>query len=114
MEAHNIGSAAFLAPETRTSPESGTPPWITSLSTTVRRLLLSPLFGRECTHRQGVNFLAHTFAKRAIDDLVLLDTILVAKLGADDDGLEVLTVTDDFDVFTDEIFQNVRLYGLGS
>jgi hypothetical protein len=27
-----IGSAAFLAPEMRTSPASGTPPWISSLS----------------------------------------------------------------------------------
>jgi hypothetical protein len=61
-----------------------------------------------------MNFLAHTFAKRAIDDLVLLDTILVAKLGADDDSLKVLAVASDFDVFTDEIFLNVRLYGLGS
>ena len=32
--AARIGSAAFLAPEMRTSPSSGTPPWICSLSTT--------------------------------------------------------------------------------
>ena len=30
--AHISGSAAFLAPETRVSPRSGTPPWIASLS----------------------------------------------------------------------------------
>ena len=59
-------------------------------------------------------FLSHSLAKRAIDNLVLLDTILVAKLGAHDDGLKVLTVADYFDVFAGKIVLNVSLYRIGS
>jgi len=86
------------------------PPWITSLSTTDWRLLLGPLLRRKRAHRQRVYFLSHSLAKRAIDDLVLLDTILVAKLGAHDNGLKMLTVAGHFNVFAGKIVLNVSFY----
>jgi len=54
-----------------------------------------------------VDFLAHTIAKRAIDNLMLLNTVLVAKLGADDDGLEMVAITDYLDVFARQAFLNI-------
>src|SRR5690242_16914935 len=86
--AHISGNAAFFAPETRISPESGTPPWMTSLST--RRLL-----GGERAHRQRMDFTAHAFSERRVDELVALHAAFAAKRLADDERLEVLAVARD-------------------
>src|SRR6185295_19638765 len=67
--AHRIGSAAFLAPDARTSPESAYPPSIVSLSMRA----VSPLLRSERLHRQCVNLLAHAVAERRIDELMLLN-----------------------------------------
>src|SRR6266853_669149 len=64
--AARIGSVAFLAPEMRTSPSRGTPPWICSLS----MLAVRGLFGRQCLDRQGVYLATHELAQRAVDHLV--------------------------------------------
>ena len=73
----------------------------------VCRLLIGPLLWSKCTHRKRVDFLAHTIAKRTIDNLMLLDTVLVAKLGADDHGLEMVAITDYLDVFARQAFLNI-------
>ena len=54
--AHMIGSAAFFAPETRTSPCKARPPVMRSLSTGL------PFRRRERAHRERVDFLAHALA----------------------------------------------------
>src|SRR5262245_675534 len=86
--AHMSGSAAFFAPETRISPDRGTPPWMMSLST--RRFLRG-----ERAHRQRVDLLAHALAERGVDELVALDAALAAKRLADDERLEMLAVACD-------------------
>jgi len=73
----------------------------------VCRLLVSPLLWSECTHRKSVDFLAHAIAQRTIDDLVLLYTILVAKLRADNDSLEMVAITNHLDVFARQAFLNI-------
>src|SRR5437764_1265692 len=90
--AHMIGSAAFFAPETRTSPSSERPPWMRSLSTGF------PLLRRQRAHRQRVDFLAHALAERRIDELVALHAIASGELAGNDQRLEVLAIADDFDV----------------
>src|SRR5262249_4592775 len=82
--AHISGSAAFLAPETRTSPESGLPPSMTSLSI--------GLLGRERAHRQRVYLLAHALAERGVHELVTLHPRFPAEGLAHDQRLEVLAV----------------------
>lgn len=79
----------------------------------VCRLLFGPLLRRECTHRQGVDFLPHAVAKRPINNLMLLDAILVAKLRTDDNGFEMLAVANHFNVIASEAFLDIRLDGLG-
>src|SRR5713101_8856468 len=86
--AHINGSAAFFAPETRISPESGTPPWMMSLS--IRRFL-----GGECAHRQRMNLPAHALPERRIDELMALDPALAAERFAHDQRLEMLSVAHD-------------------
>jgi len=83
--AHMSGSAAFFAPETRTSPESGTPPWMMSLS--IRRFL-----GGERAHRQRMNLPAQALPERRIDELMALDPALAAERFAHDERLEMLSV----------------------
>src|SRR3954466_5673167 len=75
--AHMIGSAAFFAPEMRTSPSSGRPPVILSLS------IRLPLLGRERAHGQGVDFLAHALAQRGIYQLMALDAALAGERAGD-------------------------------
>src|SRR5258708_12372063 len=82
--AHISGSAAFFAPETRISPESGTPPWMTSLS--IRRF-----FWGERAHRQRVNLPAHALPERGIDDLMTLNPPLPAKPLPPHDPLQTLS-----------------------
>src|SRR5258706_3940612 len=86
--AHISGSAAFFAPETRISPESGTPPWMMSLS--IRRL-----FGSERAHRQRMNLPAHALPERRIDELMALHAALAAERFAHDERLEMLSVAHD-------------------
>src|SRR3990170_5012431 len=86
-EAHISGNAAFLAPDTRTSPDNGAPPWMTSLSTLGLEFL-----GGEGLHGQRVNLLAHPLAEHAVYQLVPLDPALAAKQGTHDERLEVLPV----------------------
>src|SRR6266850_603791 len=105
--AHMIGSAAFFAPETRTSPSSGRPPRMRSLSTS------APLLGRKGAHRQGVDLLAHALAERRIDALVALHPAAAGELRGHDHRLEVLAVADHLDVLAgqprfDALFDAVR------
>src|SRR2546425_12491445 len=79
--AHMIGSAAFFAPETRTSPSSGRPPRMRSLSTG------APLLRRERAHRQRVDLLAHALAERGVDELVALHPAAAGEFGGDDERL---------------------------
>src|SRR5688500_656554 len=81
-EAQRMGSAAFFAPETSTSPSSGTPPSMISLSK--RAPLRGPLFRRERLHREGMDVLAHAIAQRAVDELVLAHLGEAAKAWAHD------------------------------
>src|SRR5215813_11396998 len=94
-----IGRAAFLAPEISTSPASGTPPSMTSLSMLqIRknvqslRFLSRPIFRREGLHRQCVDLRTHPVAQCGVHHLVLLHARLAAKRRAHDHGLEMLTV----------------------
>src|ERR1700752_2556111 len=85
--AARIGSAAFLAPEMRTSPSSGTPPWICSLSTT--RIPAAGRGGRflrtQHLHGESVDLATHARAERAVDELVALQGALAFELRGDDD-----------------------------
>src|SRR5712691_13353286 len=76
--AHMRGSAAFFAPETRISPESGTPPWMMSLS-------IRCFFGGERAHGQRVNLHAHALPERRIDELMALHAALAAECLAHDE-----------------------------
>src|SRR5882672_3842066 len=71
--AHMIGSAAFFAPETRTSPSSGRPPRMRSLSTG------APFLRGERAHGERVDLLAHALAERGIDQLVALHAVAPGK-----------------------------------
>ena len=87
---------------------------MTSLSTADGRLTLRPLLWSKRLHRQGVYLLAHSLSQRAVNDLVLLDTVLVAEFGADNNGLEMLAIANHFDVFTSKAILNIRFNGLGT
>src|SRR3954462_5990237 len=90
--AHMMGSAAFLAPEMRTSPSSGRPPRMRSLSTG------APLLGCERAHPAGANPLAHAPPDRGVNQLVALHAVAAAELGGNDQRLEVLSVSDHLDM----------------
>src|SRR5690606_25059573 len=103
-DAQRIGRAAFLAPEMTTSPCSGRPPWISSLSI----VLGGFVFGRrQGAHRQGMDFRAHAFAQRLVDSLVAGQRALALEDGADDQGLEVGAVAVDFKVFAGQVVGDV-------
>src|SRR5688572_14266760 len=87
-----MGSAAFFAPDTATSPSSGRPPWMRSLSTR------APLLRGQRAHRQRVDLLAHALAERAVHQLMALHAILARERAGDDERLEMLAVADDFEV----------------
>src|SRR5438874_1034201 len=74
--AARIGSVAFLAPEMRTSPSRGTPPWICSLSMSALR----GFFGRQRLDRQGVYLATHELPQRAVHELVARETLLALEL----------------------------------
>src|SRR5712692_1237633 len=93
--AHIIGSAAFFAPETRTSPSSGRPPVMRSLSSL-------PLLRGERAHRQRVDFFAHALAERRVHELVALHAAAAGEGARYDQRLEVLPVARDLDVLAGE------------
>src|SRR3981081_2224470 len=78
--AARIGSVAFLAPEMRTSPSRGTPPWICSLS----MLILRGFFGRQRLDRQGVYLATHELSERAVYELVARDALQLRERARDD------------------------------
>src|SRR5689334_20020255 len=94
-DAQRIGSAAFFAPDTVTSPFSGSPPSMTSLS---MRWLGPVLFGRQRLHRKRVNFRAHPVAERRVHEAVSRKTRQPAERIRHDQRLEMLTVTRDLHV----------------
>src|SRR5256885_11230553 len=94
--AHMIGSAAFLAPDTRTSPSSVRPPRMRSLSTG------APLLGRQGAHGERMDFFAHALAERAIHQLMALHSIAPGELRRDDQRLEMLPVAAHLDVLAAE------------
>src|SRR5579862_1594795 len=67
-----MGSVAFLAPEMRTSPSSGSPPVICSLSTPPLRRCLPrvPLLRRVRLDRERMDLAADALAERAVDQLM--------------------------------------------
>src|SRR5216110_3327343 len=75
-----IGSVAFFAPEMRTSPSRGTPPWICNLS-------MSPLtrfFGCQRLDGKGVYLISHALAQCSVDELVTCEAALAGKLRRND------------------------------
>ena len=129
--AHMIGSAAFLAPDTRASPRSGTPPWIASLSmrgrvveaagrrsgSTCRSIRRES--GEKVAARRGYVRAAQSsgvkvcidsawissrmrVAERPVDELVLLHAALAAKRRTHDHRLEVVAVAGDLDAIAGE------------
>src|SRR5512135_2754704 len=91
-----IGSTAFFAPEIATSPSSGKPPLMRSLSTG------APLRGRERAHRQRVDLLAHALAERGVHQLVALHAAAPLELARHDERREMLTVTAHLEVLAGE------------
>src|SRR3954462_15327768 len=98
-----IGSAAFLAPEICTSPSSGLPPRMRSLSTG------APLLRRQRAHRQSVDFFAHALAQCGVHHLMPLHTILARKTRGYHYGLEVLAVAGHLHVIAGEVGRNAFL-----
>ncbi len=102
-----MGSAAFFAPATRTSPESGVPPWMDSFcmvtvkarrggqgSSSARR----PFVRGQGLHGQRVDLLAHAVAERRVDELVAAHAAQAREVGAHDDGLEMRAVAAHLDM----------------
>src|SRR5690606_6223733 len=88
--AQRMGSAAFLAPEMATSPASGVPPLMISLSTSAAPVFRGPFLGREGLHRQRVQFAAVEMRlQHRIDALLALHAVLAGEFGADDGRPEV-------------------------
>ena len=90
--AARIGSAAFLAPEMRTSPSRATPPRMESLSTGSAPAAGGELRRRRGVEGQGVDLSAHRRAERAVDELVALERAQALELRGDDRRLEVHVV----------------------
>src|SRR2546422_8969508 len=81
--AHMIGRAAFFAPETRTSPCSGRPPVMPSLSTRF------PLLGCQRAHRKGMDFLAHAPAERPVNQRMALHAAPSPELARHDHRADI-------------------------
>src|SRR6185312_7073413 len=100
-EAARIGSAAFFAPATRTSPDNGAPPRmdsfciVPSVSGPLARALGSvrgPLRRGKCAHGQRVDLLAHPVAERRVHQLVAAHAREPLEGRAHDHRLEVRAV----------------------
>src|SRR6185503_15495122 len=110
--AHMIGSAAFFAPEMRTSPSRRRPPRIFSLSiypfSAPKMAFLgrtggfAPFFGRQRLHRQRVHLFPHALAERRVDELVALHAGAAGEPRRDHQRLEVLAVANHLDVLAGE------------
>src|SRR6056297_2661708 len=92
--AARMGSVAFLAPEMRISPCSGTPPVMISLSMREAgrpggSAPAAPLVGRDGADGKRVDLVAHPFPEAGVDHLVTPERPLPLELRAHDDGLEV-------------------------
>ena len=72
--------------------------------------MMRPLVWRECLHREGVNFFAHTVAQCSVNDLVALNPRLACERSGDDDCLKMRTVTFDGEMFAIEFFADICLY----
>src|ERR1700722_5069930 len=99
----SIGSVAFLAPEIRTSPSSGTPPVICSLSTRQGALALRaarrPFLWGIGFDGERVDLAAHAGAERPIDQLMPCEQPQALELGPDQSGREVrVVIGTDFDL----------------
>src|ERR1700761_40679 len=80
-----IGRVAFLAPEIRTSPSRGTPPWICSLSMSPRlKFVRSQGFDRK-----RVDVRTHALSEGAVDELMSRQAALAGELIGDDPCGEV-------------------------
>src|SRR6185295_8921293 len=121
-DAARIGSAAFLAPATRTSPESGTPPRMESFCIRCLcwgprgpgfRSARRPLFRGIGLHGKRVDLLAHAIAERRIDELVLAHAREAGELRAHDHRLEVRAVAPDLEVGHGEAIADGLLDGAG-
>src|SRR5579862_3371128 len=86
--AARIGRVAFLAPEMRTSPSRGTPPWICSLST----LAALRLVGRQRLDGQRVDLASHQLTERAVDEFVARQGALAGEFVRHDAGAEMRAV----------------------
>src|SRR5262245_35679675 len=93
-----MGSVAFFAPEISTSPASGAPPSMTSLST------LRPVLGGVGLHGKRVDLARHAAAERRVHQLVLLNARLPAECGAHDHRLEMMAVAPHLHVLAGEPF----------
>src|SRR6266545_5836894 len=112
-DAHRIGSAAFLAPDTRTVPASGRPPAIRSLSMRLGLRALRPLRGRHRRHRQRMNLIAHALTESGVHELVTPDAGQAFELCRHDHRLEVLAVADDFEMLARHAGGDRALDGFG-
>src|SRR5919204_2667160 len=105
--AHMIGSAAFLAPEMRTSPSSGRPPLMRSLS---KRF---PLRRCERTHGKRMDLFAHALTERGVHELMALHAVSALELARYDERLEMLAVARDLDMLAGESRFDAVLYAFG-
>jgi hypothetical protein len=96
----------------RISPDSGTPPLISSLS--MRALALRPIFRGQGLHGQRMDFLAHAIAQRLVYELMALHPGFTTEGFAHDDGFEVLAVPDHFQMLALEMVFDIALYIFGS
>src|SRR5688500_8363171 len=96
-DAARIGSAAFLAPATRTSPESGTPPRMESFCMVISApgpggSAGGPFLGRVGLHRERMDLLAHPVPERRVHELVLAHAIQARKGRAHDHRIEMRAI----------------------
>src|SRR5262249_46136776 len=94
--AARIGSAAFFAPEIRTSPSRRVPPTMTSLSKrdlargrAALAAARAPLFWREGLQRERMNLAADAGTQCRVDELMALEAALARERRADHGGLVV-------------------------
>ena len=75
--------------------------------------MMRPLVRRECLHRKGVDFFAHTIAQCAVNNLVALDARLTRERSGDDYRLKMRAITFDGEMRAIEFFANISLYCFG-
>src|SRR5574343_452306 len=94
-EAQRIGSAAFLAPDMATSPERTLPPSINNLSTLCAPFFRGQGFEGKCMQFPGIQF----FLQGLIHALLTLHTAHPGKFVTDHEGLKVLAIAIQLQVF---------------